>query len=92
MLPFSDEVRFAFANGSVVKEMLEHSVSKDRPSAGFLSVHGLQFWWDPKAKPGERVQRAVVRSNPGTECTGGVCLAAGVSVPLRHKNQSIRCR
>ena len=63
VLPFSNEVRFAVANGTVVKQMLEHSVRNDGPSGGFLSVHGLQFWWDPKGKPGERVQRVMVRSN-----------------------------
>jgi hypothetical protein len=63
MLPFSNELRFAIANGTVVKQMLEHSVRNDGPSGGFLSVHGLQFWWDPKGKPGERVQRVMVRSN-----------------------------
>ena len=63
MLPFSNELRFAIANGTVVKQMLEHSVRNDGPSGGFLSVHGLQFWWDPKGNPGSRVRRAMVRSN-----------------------------
>jgi 2',3'-cyclic-nucleotide 2'-phosphodiesterase (5'-nucleotidase family) len=63
ILPFKDEARYVFANGTVIKQMLEHSVRNNGPS--FLSVHGLQFWWDPKAKPGSRVQRAMVRSNLG---------------------------
>ena len=62
VLPFKNEVRFVFVNGTVIKQMLEHSVRNDGP--GFLSVDGLRFVWDPKAKPGSRVQRAEVLKQP----------------------------
>ena len=64
ILPFKNEVRYCFVNGTVIEQMLEHSVRNDGPSGGFLSVHGLRFWWDPRAKPGSRVQRAEVLKQP----------------------------
>ena len=61
VLPHGSELRLAVANGTVIKAMLEHSVEPNEPEGSFLIPCGLRFWWDPAAKPLERITRVEVR-------------------------------
>ncbi len=61
VLPHGSELRLVVANGTTVRAMLEHSVEANEPQGSFLVPSGLQFWWDPSAKPLERITRVEVR-------------------------------
>ena len=61
VVPFGNEVRLVVANGTTVRAMLEHSVEANEPQGSFLVPFGLRFWWDPAAKPLERIRRVEVR-------------------------------
>ena len=61
VVPFGNELRLVVANGTTIRAMLEHSVEANEPQGSFLVPLGLQFWWDPSAKPLERITRVEVR-------------------------------
>ncbi len=61
VVPFGNELRLVVANGTTVRAMLEHSVEANEPQGSFLVPSGLRFWWDPSAKPLERITRVEVR-------------------------------
>ncbi len=65
IFPFGNTLRVAEIKGSVVREMLEHSVEFYPASfGGFLDVSGLTFSYDP-SKPGKhRVQDIFVNGQP----------------------------
>ena len=65
IFPFGNTLRVAEIKGSVVREMLEHSVEFYPASfGGFLDVSGLTFSYDP-SKPGKhRVQDIFVDGQP----------------------------
>ena len=60
VVPFGNELRLVVANGTTIRAMLEHSVEANEPLGSFLVPSGLRFWWDPAAKPLERITRVEV--------------------------------
>ncbi len=65
VVPFKNQARFAWVNGTIIKLMLENGVSDVSGAAGrFPVVSGLEFEYDPARPVGSRVTRVEVPS-PG---------------------------
>ena len=65
ILPFGDSLFVAEIKGSVVREMLEYSVSYYPDMfGGFLDVSGMNFSFDPTKPVGQRVAEIFVNGQP----------------------------
>ena len=65
IFPFGNTLRVAEIKGSVIREMLEHSVEYYPASfGGFLDVSGMTFSYDPSKPAKHRVQNIFVGGQP----------------------------
>lgn len=65
IFPFGNTVRVAEIKGSILREVLEHSVEFYPASfGGFLNVSGMTFSYDPSKPPKNRVKSISVAGKP----------------------------
>ena len=65
IFPFGNTLRVAEIKGSVIREMLEHSVEFYPASfGGFLDVSGMTFSYDPSKPPKHRVAEILINGKP----------------------------
>ena len=65
ILPFGNTLVVVKVKGSVVRQMLENSVSQVESTAGrFLQISGATYAFDPKAPAGSRILSATVGGKP----------------------------
>ena len=65
IFPFGNTLRIAQIKGSIIREMLEHSVEFYPASfGGFLDVSGMTFSYDPTKPPKHRVEKISVGGQP----------------------------
>ena len=67
VLPFKNKLIKIEVTGALLREALEHGVSRVAPNAepgGFPQVSGIQFSYDASRRPGARIVDLKVKANP----------------------------
>ncbi|RVE45432.1 hypothetical protein evm_009867 [Chilo suppressalis] len=83
VMPFDGNIVVISVNGSVIREMLEHSVAKyndKRPPGQFLQYSGLKVEYDFARQPFRRVTNVLIRCDDSCVHMTNVFLSRGVKV------------